>query len=248
MPAFKRPASSSGSQATVKRPAAKGAFNQALGAMKEGLKDNQEDKNPKAEDAEDDDDAADAGLRDKGKGIKFAQMRSTLPPHILDLYDKEALSKSSPRAFRTNIVNQLFEKTDGGRYRLRDDRPMFTEAKRLFEKKYGKNEQHGFPKSVMRGLYFGNSESALQDAISCGDVYLVKGDDDREYYAFRQVTTGSKRWVCIIETGGQRVCFNRYFELLWRVVLESCSERMFLLVWAVVVVARFRRVNITLCA
>ena len=52
-----------------------------------------------------DENPEDTDVRDKGKGEKFAKMRAQLPAHILDLYDKEALTKDQPRNFRTKIIN-----------------------------------------------------------------------------------------------------------------------------------------------
>ena len=43
------------------------------------------------------------------------------------------MSKGSPRAFRTNIINQLFTKLPTGRYSLNVDKPMFKEAKEMFD-------------------------------------------------------------------------------------------------------------------
>ena len=41
----------------------------------------------------------DEELCDKGNGIKFQQMKKSLPSHIVHLYEQEALTKSSPRPF-----------------------------------------------------------------------------------------------------------------------------------------------------
>jgi hypothetical protein len=59
----------------VKKPACSTA--EHVRQMKQGLGDD-----PDAEE-----------VRDKGKGEKFAKMRGQLPAHILDLYDKEAVTK-----------------------------------------------------------------------------------------------------------------------------------------------------------
>ena len=117
----------SSSSSAFKRPAAKaktGALNQTVESLKRGWGGDDEDtntkKNKKKETARDDpeesadaDGDADASYgepRDKGKAVKFAQMRKSLPAHILQLYDEEAAKKASPRAFRSQIVNTLFRK------------------------------------------------------------------------------------------------------------------------------------------
>ena len=150
---LKKPAAAAMS---LKRPAtAMGALNKSLADMQRGSKkaktpedDCHDDPNvdKKSEKSDDDDDH-----RDKGKAIKFRQMQKDLPPHIVDLYEKEALNKSSPRAFRTQLINQLFTKLPNGRYKLNDDKPMFRDAKSLYEK------------SVMKGLYFGNSDNHMDN-------------------------------------------------------------------------------------
>ena len=115
--------------------------------MKTGWEDEDDDTKKKKKDGDDDQEESDAdedadaaygNLRDKGKAVKFTQMRQSLPAHILQLYDEVAKKKASPRAFRSQIVNTLFRKLANGRYELRCDAPLFTEAKRIFETKYGK--------------------------------------------------------------------------------------------------------------
>ena len=187
---------------SLKRPAAAmGSLNKSLADMQRGSKkatteDDGHDDNvdKKSEKSDDDDDH-----RDKGKAIKFRQMQKELPPHIIDLYEKEALNKSSPRAFRTQVINQLFTKLPNGRYKLNDDKPMFREAKSLYEKKYGSEKEKGYPKSVMKGLYFGNSDQHFERALAEGEIYQMdhKG---KVFYAFQSVEAGTVRLEGIVET------------------------------------------------
>ena len=111
--------------------------------------------------------------RDKGKGEKFAAMvkAKSLPSHIQYLYDEVAKTKSSPRSFRTLIVNTLFERLPSGRYELRDHKPTFVEAKQLYEKKYCKDAAVALPRLVMRGMYFNGSQLA-----ACWILAFVLGD------------------------------------------------------------------------
>ena len=107
----------------------------------------------------DEDEAMEAVRRDKGKGEKYASMvrAGALPEHIQHLYEHVAQNKSSPRSFRTLIVNTLFEKLLSGRYELRDKHPMFIEAKEIYEKKYAKDTSIAVPKLIMKGMYFNGS-------------------------------------------------------------------------------------------
>ena len=112
------------------RPAASGSMNKAINELKRGLRSSSSKKNPEdegdiKEQSGGEDDAA--HLRDKGKSIKFNLMRRSLPAHIIHLYDTEALSKPSPREFR------MFTKLKNGRYSLNAEKPMFVEAKKLYD-------------------------------------------------------------------------------------------------------------------
>ena len=185
---------------SMKRPAAIGSLNKSLEDLRGGLKKAKKSEDEEAEKSEpesgnEDDDQN----RDKGKAIKFRQMQKELPPHIVDLYEKEALNKSSPRAFRTNLINQLFTKLPNGRYRLNDDKPMFREAKQLYEKKYGSEKEQGYPKSVMKGLYFGNSDQHFEHALAEGEIYKME-HKGRVFYAFQSVEAGSVRLERIVRT------------------------------------------------
>lgn len=141
---------------SVKRPAAsttsakggKGTIAETVKQLKDGVA---EDKDETMEESPDE------LKRDKGKAEKFKAMRNQLPAHIVHLYDEAANSKSSPRSFRTKLINELFERQSNGRYILRDDKPLFIEHKALYERKFNKDSHVAYPKSVMCGLYFHNS-------------------------------------------------------------------------------------------
>ena len=194
----KRPAAGGGG-ALKKRPAAASStMRSTLDDLRRGTRqdeDAQENTGDHDGEGEGEGDEDDNGHRDKGKGLKFAQMKSKLPPHIVELYDTVALEKTSPRAFRTMIVNQLFKKTESGRYILQDQKPLFQEAKRIYERKYGAEKQKSFPKSVLRGLYFGNCDKAFQEAAAAGDIFPVQSVDGKEFWAFQSEEVGRERQV-----------------------------------------------------
>ena len=193
----KRPAAAGGGQggqASKKRPAA--TMKETLDELRRGTgSKGKDDHEGTGDHDEGDSDGDEHGLRDKGKGLKFAQMKSKLPPHIVELYDTVALEKTSPRAFRTMIVNQLFKKTESGRYILQDQKPLFEEAKRIYERKYGSEKQKSYPKSVLRGLYFGNCEKAFNEAAAAGDIFPVESADGKEFWAFQSEEVGRERQV-----------------------------------------------------
>ena len=197
---LKKPSASTRPSSSCKRPAA--SMTSTLEDLRQGVRGKQEKdakdskKDGSSTEEEDSDGEADAegNKRSKGKGLKFAQMRDKLPPHIIELYDKGALEKASPRAFRTQIVNTLFKRTKQGRYVLKADRPLFEEAKKIYERKWGNERQKSYPRSVLKGLFFGNSEPALQAALDCGDVYVVQSSSEgKELYAFQTEEVGCER-------------------------------------------------------
>ena len=92
----------------TKKPATAGCLKASIGKMQAGCDDDDAsgDENVDAEDCSSD------RSRDKGKGEKFASMlkTNTLPAHIRHLYEEVAKSKTSPRDFRTTVINTLFER------------------------------------------------------------------------------------------------------------------------------------------
>lgn len=196
---LKKPAAARQSTpSSLKRPAA--SMSDTLNDLRKGVKHSKDDGDNAGDSSSEEpasQDDADGSKRSKGKALKFAAMRDKLPPHIVELYDKGALEKASPRAFRTQIVNTLFKRTKQGRYVLKVDKPLFEEAKKIYERKWGSEKQKSFPRSVIRGLYFGNSEPDLQAALDCGDVYVVPSSttDGKEMYAFHTEEIGMERHV-----------------------------------------------------
>jgi hypothetical protein len=144
-------------------------------------------------------------IRDKGKGIKFAKMKDQLPSHILHMYDVEAKNHSSPREFRTMIINKLFNKEDDGRFTLNVKEPFFEEHRHLYEKKFGKDTNKAVPKSIMVGLYFQGSEPSFQRAVDCGDVEEIE-DNGKLFYSFRELKTGTARAAVKSQAVGSGRC------------------------------------------
>jgi hypothetical protein len=167
-----------------------------------------------------DEDPEDTDVRDKGKGEKFAKMRDKLPAHIIDLYDKEALTKDQPRSFRTKIINKLFVQKPNGKYDMNLTEPLFEEHKTMYSRKYGKDEEKAFPKSVLLGLYFQNSDVAFNKALDCGDIKMTK-DGDTTFYAFRELTVGKEKGTthCQGVTAKKKLDNNEY-----KVIVETLDS------------------------
>ena len=107
-----------------KKPAAMPSVNETLRKLKGAT------ASPEEEDHDSEAGTMVLAKRDKGKGEKFARMRAAgqIPQHILHLYDETAKSSPSPRDFRTNVINQLFNKSDSGVFSMNTGAKLFTEA------------------------------------------------------------------------------------------------------------------------
>ena len=156
----KRPASKNDMKRPASRAVAKaGSMNKAVEEMKKGWKDEHDEETTKKtqkgkktdggdkdddQDEDEEDGEGEDAKRDKGKSVKFQGMKKNLPPHIVQLYEQEAMNKSSPRQFRTTTINSLFRKLSNGRYELITDQPMFNEYKYLYEKKKGVKMRKAF--------------------------------------------------------------------------------------------------------
>ena len=150
-------------------------------------------------------------LGTKEKVEKFAKVKDQLPAHIIDLHDNQAKKASSPRDFRTTIINKLFTKLPNGQYQINSKDQMFEEHKMLVEKKFGKDEHQAYPKSIMRGKYFKNNNDALNDAVRDGSVQVTLVDG-QEFYAFRTLRTGTEKAAVTTQSvkGSHKISMHQY--------------------------------------
>ena len=102
--------------------------------------------------------------RDKGKGEKWARMREEglIPQHILHLYDEGGKGQVYTRDFRTQLINTLFEKNDQGLFAMNASHKMFTEAFKVYQQKFARDESEGLAKSILAGLYFQNNYDTMR--------------------------------------------------------------------------------------
>ena len=190
MPAhMKKPASTK----VLKRPST-GQINNTIGKLAKGV--SSADLGKRHEDEEEDehdDDEQEAGEdenRDKAKGQKFAKMRSQLPEHVIDLIDNHSMKASSPRSFKTQVINKLFKRNSAGKLVLNLSDPIFIEHKKVYAKKYSKEEDTALPESIMKGLYFNNSKEAFENAKKVGEIIGVDGGDGKTFWSFTSFTKG----------------------------------------------------------
>ena len=137
---------------------------------------------------------ADAEHRDKGKGEKFAKLKSSgqLPPYILNMYESPPPGTSA-RAYRTAMVNRLFHREADGSLRLRSSDPMFTQAKKAYEDKYHKATTESYTRMIFAGMFFANDDNKLQAAIDKGEVLESKGEDGEVLYSMKKIVRGVRK-------------------------------------------------------
>ena len=178
----------------MKRPAAKqtgSKINATIQKLKKGVSKEDLVKNRKLKDEEQTEDGQETH-RDKSKGQKYAKLKETLPAHIVDLVEVESKKASSPREFKTLIINKLFKKTSSGKLELNLNDNLFEEHKRLYTKKFSKETDHAMPAAIMRGLYFQNDEGAFMRALKAGDIEEVEGDNGKTYFSFTEFKKGKE--------------------------------------------------------
>ena len=197
---LKKPAAA---KVAIKKPAAAVTLNEKVSQWKKGLDSEHEDEEESNKEEED--------PRDKGKGQKFAKVKQNLPPHILDLYENEAKKHSSPREFRTQIINKLFTRLPNGQLQLNCTAPIFEEHKCMMEKKYGSDEHKALPRSIMRGKYFSNDNAALDAAVAEGSVKVTVVDGS-EFFAFRVLRAGTEKSTNMTQTikGAMKISGDQY--------------------------------------
>ena len=194
--------------ATIKRPAA---------AKSKSLKDQCEDWKLalKASQGSEDEDM-EGTHRDKGKGVKFQKLKSQLPQHIQHMYDVDALQHSSPREFRTMIINKLFKRQGNGTLVLNTKDAVFEESRTVFERKFGKDQSKAMPKSLLVGLYFQGNNQTFQAALEAGDIEEIE-DQGKTFYAFKELKSGTERGAVKnqnFNSGGQKLSSNEYNDVV----------------------------------
>ena len=127
--------------------------------------------------------------RDRCKKQKFDTLlaQNKLPGHITEMWFKGVANEKNKRGFKTKIINSLFERDSKGKLIMRPEAPFFHSYKQTLERKSFGVEQTGLPRGVFRGMYFQNSEEALQEALNNNEVEIVtKGG--RDWYSFIRLT------------------------------------------------------------
>ena len=140
--------------------------------------------------------------RDRGKAKKYRKLldAKAIPEHIREQIEEDSKKHENPGAYKSELINLLFEKNDKGGYTLNAQKPIFETYKEAFHKRYGRDERVGIPKSIyLYQTFHGNSE-ALEDAILKGEVQQWE-DEGVLFCGNRKTTAGIEK----SSTSGQRL-------------------------------------------
>jgi hypothetical protein len=140
--------------------------------------------------------------RDRCKKQKFDTLlaQNKLPNHITDMWFQGSKSVKNKRDFQTKIINNLFHRDTSGKLIMKPEAPFFSSYKQTVEKNAFKVEQVGVPRGVFKGMYFQNSEEALQEAIDNGEVEVVT-QGGKDWYSFISL----KKTHEVSKVSGQKV-------------------------------------------
>jgi len=125
------------------------------------------------------------GRRDQRKNREFLRLLSEnkLPSHIMQMWLNDVDNETFKMRFKTMIVNNLFVTDSRGTLIMTPDAPFFISYKQTQERKSFRDTHTGLPRGVFRGLYFQNSEEALQEALDNNEVEVVTFSG-KDWYTF----------------------------------------------------------------
>ena len=101
----------------MKRPASQATLKEQAETWQHLSSDDEKDTAGQDDSEGSDDESA---ASNKGKGVKRAKLYAAggIPQHIVHMFDVESRKPPKPRKFKTKIINSLFQKTEGGEYKL----------------------------------------------------------------------------------------------------------------------------------
>ena len=108
------------------------------------------------------------------------------------MIEVESKKQTNPRAYRTNLINKLFESNGKGGYQMTATKPEFEVYREAWHRKYGRDERKGTPRQVFLWQVFHGQKDALENAISEGHVQ-VWDQDGTEFCGFRQTVAGVEK-------------------------------------------------------
>lgn len=145
------------------------------------------EENPEEEEKEADPEISPDELRNGGKARKFAKMLSKgqLPQEIKEMYQQAAQRSDTPRLFRTEMINRLFQRNQKNEWVMVTKSPEFQSWKESQDKKFSTSKSVGLAPMVMLWQTFHGNKPAMAEAARVGDVF-----EDGGLWYFKQVETG----------------------------------------------------------
>eukprot|EP00435_Cladocopium_sp_Y103_P057409 s3256_g19.t1 len=126
------------------------------------------------------------------KARKWARMIKSgqVPEDLQQLYEDGAKNSPTPRLFKSQFINKIFQVNSKGEYVLAPGNPAFETFKRNTETRSSKTAVTGYPWSIMLWKYFQGNEQAMGDAERRGDIFQKEG-----YYHFKTVASAVEKKV-----------------------------------------------------
>ena len=163
-------AKAKGNKQTMKEKTA--AWRQPLGIKKkeveEGEEEGQKEAGPEVSPDE---------TRNYAKARKFAKMlkKGQLPEEIKLMYMQAAQNSESPRLFRTEMINRLFQKNKKNEWVMVSTSPEFQSWKQSNDTRFATAKSVGTAGMVMLWSIFHGNKGAMEEAARVGDIFEHEG-------------------------------------------------------------------------
>ena len=139
---------------------------------------------------EDDEPQEEDHHRSYPKARKWARMikAGQVPDDLQKLYEEGAKNSSTPRLFKSQFINKVFQKNSRGEYVLAPGSAESETFKKNSEIRSNSSLVTGLPYSIMLWTNFHGNEQALNDAERRGDIYQKDG-----FWHFKTVQTAIEK-------------------------------------------------------
>ena len=131
-------------------------------------------KRRKGEEGSEDDTTSEKRDRCKTRKLETMLGKGQVPTHIIDMLEQGSKDQANPRAFKTELINQLFNRDAKGKLTMQPHAPFFEAWKATSHTNRVTESEKALPKTVFCGKYFQNSEQALAHALAIGEVDKVE--------------------------------------------------------------------------
>lgn len=172
-------------------------------ALAEKEKKQEGEEGEEEEQAEGDPEVTPDETRHFAKARKFAKMlkKGQLPEEIKLMYEQAAQQSATPRLFRTEMINRLFQKNKKNEWVMVTGSPEFSSWKQSQDRKFSTAKSVGVGGHIMLWQTFHGDKSAMEAAARDGDIFQQGG-----LWHYKQVETGrTKELTDNMEMSGGKV-------------------------------------------